>query len=207
MADDIPEAQPPPADPLPVPPWRWRHNPLRRPTDVLRAWCGLVVLLAAAVAAPVTALLVDAAVHRHHERTALEEGRTLHRTTAVLVHDAPRHPEPGSAEARHARYPVDVRFTDAHGHRHTGRTDVMAGAAAGETVAVWLDGDGRITDPPLTPDEARDRAVGWAVLAALAVVLGGAGVHKVVCTVLDRRNLAAWAREWAETAPRWSARG
>jgi hypothetical protein len=56
----------------------------------------------------------------------------------------------------------------------------------------------------MTDEQIRSRTMGWAILAFLAVALAGAGVHRAAALVLYRRNLAEWASEWAETAPRWT---
>ncbi|MGW6268305.1 Rv1733c family protein [Streptomyces sp. NPDC055060] len=216
MAGHIPPAQPPPdkhpdlrsrTSPRPVRPfllWRWRRNPLRRRTDLLQGWIAVGLFLAVLVATPAAVVLVGDTARRHLEQTARHQADTRHRTTAVLVHDAPRHPEPGSAEARKTRYPVTVRFTDRHGHGHTAQADVEPALAAGDSVRVWADDDGELTEPPLTTDEVRDHTTGYVVLAAMAVPILGAAACAGVHRRLERHNLARWDAAWARTAPRWS---
>lgn len=212
MAGDTPQALPPPdpdPDPDPgrrprLPLWRWRRNPLRRRTDRLRAWIALGLLLAVLAAAPAAMFAVGDAAHRHYRGTAEHEARTGEHRPAVLVHDAPRHPEPGSDEAKQTRYPVTVRFTGPDGESRTGKTEVEPGLSADSTVLTWVDADGRITEPPLTAQEIRSRTMGWAILAFLGVVLTGLAAHAITGLVLHRRNLAQWDAAWATTAPRWS---
>ncbi|PAK21898.1 hypothetical protein CJD44_39055 [Streptomyces sp. alain-838] len=184
--------------------WRWRRNPLRRRTDRVQAWIALGLVLAVLSAAPAAMYAVGDTVHRHYRSTAEHEARTRDHRPAVLVHDAPRHPEPGSDEAKKTRYPVEVRFTGPDGTTRTGETDVEPGLPADSTVLVWVDATGEITGPPLTADQIRSRTMGWAILAFLGVVLTGLAVHGVTGLVLHRRNLAGWDAAWADTAPRWS---
>ncbi|MER6983037.1 hypothetical protein ABT317_40290 [Streptomyces carpinensis] len=190
----------------PITLWRLRRNPLRRTSDLLQAWLGLGLLLAVLAAAPAAAYLVGDAAHHHYTHTAERHERTRHHTTAVLVHDAPRHPEPGSAEEKKTRYPVEVRFTDPGGRTHHATTDVPPGLRAGSTVHVWADPHGQVTGPPLTPDQVRSRTMGWAILAALSVIALGSAAYGAVTLALRHRNLTAWGRAWAGTAPRWTTR-
>jgi len=213
VAGEIPQAQPPPAVPDPDPDrgrypylllWRWRRNPLRRPSDRLRAWVSLGLVLAVLGAAPAAMFGVGDSAYRHYRSTAEHEARTRDHRPAVLTHDAPRHPEPGSDEAKKTRYPVPVRFTGPDGVSRTGRTEVEPGLPADSTVLVWVDDQGRITEPPLTAEQIRSRTMGWAILAFLGVVVTGLAAHAATGLVLHRRNLAQWDAAWANTAPRWS---
>ncbi len=130
--------------------WRWRPNPLRRRTDTVRAWLGLTVLLAVLAVAPVAAALVGDAAHRHYRDVARHQQQTRHLTDAILVHDAPRHPEPGSDEEKKTRYPVEVRVVTREGRTRTTRAEVHPGLTADSTVRIWIDtarrGDRRAAD-------------------------------------------------------------
>ncbi|MFG3246532.1 hypothetical protein [Streptomyces sp. NPDC048187] len=212
MVGETPRAQPPPTGPGrgagPVGhPYlllrRWRRNPLRRRTDRLRARIALGLVLAVLVAAPAAMFEVGDSAYRHYVSTAEHEARTRDHRPAVLTHDAPRHPEPGSDEAKQARYPVTVRFTGPDGAIRTGTTEVAPGLRADSTVLVWVDAEGGITEPPLTTEEIRSRTMGWAIFAFLGVVLTGLAAHAATGCLLHRRNLAQWEADWAATAPRW----
>ncbi|MGW5038034.1 Rv1733c family protein [Streptomyces parvulus] len=211
MAGEIPPAQPPPgvgasrpARQRPSLLWPWRRNPLRRRTDRVRAWLAVGLVLGVPAAAPVAMFTVGDAAHRHYRGVAADEAASRDQHPAVLVRDAPRHPEPGSDEARRTRYPVEVRFTGPDGLPRTGRTDVEPGSTAGSTVLVRVDPSGGIIGPPLSTDQIRSRTMGWAILAFLGVVLAGLAAHGAAGLVLWRRDLAAWDAAWAATAPRWS---
>ncbi|MFE9775318.1 hypothetical protein ACFYOV_27310 [Streptomyces sp. NPDC005931] len=203
MAGDSSPAQRPPG-PAPRPSlWRRRPNPLRRRTDVLRTWAGLGALFAVVAGAPVAAVVVGDAAHRHYRDTAQYQARTRHVTTATLIRDAPRHPEPGSEEEKRTRYPVEVRFVTREGRTRTTRTEVRPGLPADSPVRIWVTG-GEATGPPLTREQVRSRSAGWTLLAAIGVALTGAAVHSVTALALRRRDLAEWEAAWARTAPRWT---
>jgi len=184
--------------------WRWRRNPLRRRTDLAQGWIGAVLLVAVLAAIPVAMFLVGDTAYRHHMETARHQAATRHHTPAVLVHDAPRHPEPGSDEAKQTRYPASVRFTDPHGHTRTAKADVEPALPAGSALRVWVDNDGKITDPPMTTTQVRNRAMGSALVAAMAVPLLGAAAYGYAHRRLERHNLARWDAAWADVAQRWT---
>ncbi|MEU1464862.1 hypothetical protein ABZ467_30020 [Streptomyces sp. NPDC005727] len=199
-----PPAQPPPGDLPRVTPWRLRGNPLRRRSDLLQAWLGIGLLAAVLAAAPVVALLAGDAARRHYARTAQHQAETRRPTTAVLLRDVPRHPEPGSAEAGRTRYPARVSVDGPDGRSRTVRTEVEPGLRAGSTVRVWADQNGEITGAPLTAEEIRSRVMGWAICAVLATVGTGAAAYGTAALAVRRHNLAAWDAAWARTAPRWT---
>ncbi|MEU2552809.1 hypothetical protein ACF1GY_19640 [Streptomyces sp. NPDC014684] len=205
MAGRVPSPAPQPPEDLPrFALWRLRSNPLRRRSDLLLGWLGIGLLTAVLAAAPAVALLTADAARRHYARTAQHQAETRRPTTAVLLRDAPRHPEPGSAEAAATRYPARVLIDGPDGRTRTVRTEVEPGLPAGSTVRVWADRDGEITGPPLTAREIRSRSMGWAVCAVLATAGAGAAVHGAAALAVRRRNVAAWEAAWARTAPRWT---
>lgn len=216
MAGPIPPAQPPPEaqephlpDPhpcfLPRPLLRrLRRNPLCRRTDLVQAWIAVGLFLVVLTATPAAVVLVGGAARHHTEQIARHQADTRHRTTAVLVHDAPRHPEPGSVEAKNTLYPVTVRFTDRHGDTRTAQKDVEPATSAGSTVRVWVSDEGKLTGPPLTEDEVRDHTMGYAVMAATAVPLLAAAAYACAHRRLERINLARWETDWAAAAARWA---
>ncbi len=86
------------------------------------------------ITAPLAAWAVGTTVHGTLTAAAYEQARTGRHTTAVLLKDAPRHPEPGSAEARETQYPAKVRYTAPEGTPRTATTGVDPGLPAGHRV-------------------------------------------------------------------------
>ncbi|WP_329347361.1 hypothetical protein OG226_01160 [Streptomyces sp. NBC_01261] len=204
MARAVLPGEPPHEDLARVLLWRWRRNPLRRRTDLVQAWVAAGLFLMVLAGIPTTIFLAGDTAYRHYEKSARHQIATRHPVPAVLVRDAPRHPEPGSDEAKKARYPVTVRFTDAQGRSRTAQAHVRPALPAGSTVRVWVNAAGEVTGPPLTPEQIRNHSMGWALVAALTVPLIGAAVYGVADRRLERHNLARWDTAWAETAPRWT---
>jgi hypothetical protein len=211
MARELPPAQPPPTDPerahrprVHCLLWQWRRNPLRRPSDRLQAWVTLTLALAVLITTPAAMFAAGDRAHRHYRSTAQHEALTRSQQSATLTHDAPRHPEPGSEEAKRARYPVPVRHTDPSGTTRTGKTNVEPSLPAGTTVRIWTDADGKLTEPPLTAEQVRNHAMGWALLAFLSVPLTGLAAHAATSRLIHRHNLGQWDTAWARTAPHWT---
>ncbi|WP_079250262.1 hypothetical protein [Streptomyces alfalfae] len=209
MSGVMPSEQPSPSagrhEPVhPLSLWRWRHNPLRRRTDRIQGWTALALLLLAPVLGLAAAFSAGDAARARYRAVAEEQEQTRHLLVATLTHDSPRHPEPGSDEAKKARYPVPVRYTAPGGETRTAETDVLPGLSRGSTVDVWVDARGALTGAPMAADEIRSRAMGWAVIAFLAVAVAGAAVYGVAALSLHRHNLADWESRWARTAPRWT---
>jgi hypothetical protein len=202
VTDPIPRAQPPPVRTVRW--WRWRRNPLRRPSDLFQAWIGLILAITVAITAPLAAWAVGTAVQDRLTATGSEQARTGRRTTAVLLKDAPRHPEPGSAEARETQYPAKVRYTAPDGTTRTATTDVDPSLPAGHRVPVWTNAEGKLTKPPMPPDEIRNRAVGSGALTAITVLVTGTLAYRLTARVLDQRRMRAWEAAWQQTARRWT---
>ncbi|MEU3947928.1 hypothetical protein [Streptomyces sp. NPDC029526] len=201
MADE-----PPPAEPPDPPRGRTprRRNPLRRRTDALRTWCGLGVLAVVVVLTPVAAVVVADRAHRHYEAVARHQAQTRHETTATLLRDAPRHPTPGP-DGEETRHPAEVRVVTREGRTRTTTVDVPSGLPAGSPLRIWVTAEGEATEAPLTARDVRSRSRGWALMAALGVVLTGAATHAAARHALRRRDLAAWDAAWARTAPDWTS--
>jgi hypothetical protein len=205
MPDLVPRAEPPPAvsaDRW----WRWRPGPLRRPGDLLLAWAGLLLGAVVAAATPLTGYAVGTAVYdraTHSARAQVDAGR---HTTAVLVQDVPRHPEPGSEEEQESRYPAKVRYTTADGTVRTATAEVAPGLTAGDRVRVWTDAAGALAEPPLTAEQIRSRAIGSGILAGAGVLVLGRLAYMAAAWAVRRRRIAAWGCEWERVASRWTAR-
>ncbi|MFJ9898346.1 hypothetical protein ACIQPR_33920 [Streptomyces sp. NPDC091280] len=181
--------------------WRWRHNSLRRHSDVVEArivlatW--MLALSAGAVAGQAVAAQTD---HYLTERRA-----EVHAVAAVLTEDA-SDIAPTTTGFDDGRVPVKVRWTTADGVTHTARMKVDPQTAAGTHVTAWIDRSGQVVSKPPTATEKTLGVVGNGVLVGSGVcstVLAGGWL---VRRRLLRRRLAEWDAEWKRVDPQWRDR-
>lgn len=183
----------------------WDRNPLRRPSDRVGAGISAVMVMVCLVGVPAVALYAGQRVYRADMQTVRVESVARHPARAVLLTDAPS--RDGNVTFAAPRRPfVHARWTAPDGTVRTGDIPASPGARTGSVEWVWVDGDGHLTSAPLTPGQARSQSWSAALFAALALILAAAAVRAVARQLLDRRNLAAWEREWAMVEPRWSGR-
>lgn len=175
--------------------WRWRRNPLKRPSDTTEARTLLAAVALMAAGAPAAGVCTawsvqDALLQQRHDR---------HTASAVLTGAAPAvfaYDADGSERAT-------VRWTAPDGSVHTGTATVRAGLPKGSTVTVWLDGRGGLTAEPAAADAAAVEgalAGGTAAGGVCVLLLGGV---RLVRWRLDRRRAEEWEREWARIGPQW----
>ncbi|MFD8588568.1 hypothetical protein ACFV1B_03255 [Streptomyces sp. NPDC059637] len=187
----------------------WRGNPLRRRSDRVETWVGLVLVAGAAVGAPAVGWGVGDAVHTSLLHTAQQERAERHRVAAVLLEDAPGVSSPADPETADSGVnapPVLVRWTGRDGVERTARVQVGAGLVAGDTTAVWVDRGGRVALPPLS----RAQAEAYGIVAGI----GGAGAAGGLLLTLrwavhlrfERQRLDAWEQEWRRVGPDWGKR-
>ncbi|MEU9858169.1 hypothetical protein [Streptomyces sp. NPDC047974] len=192
--------------------WRWRHNPLRRTTDLVEAWVALVAALALCLAVPVAGWTAGAAAQHSLQRAvhAQQQGRV--ETTAHVLRPAAK---PSSAAAsgdqaaeQRFRRAVVARWTAPDGTSRTGTvTTSRASSAPGDAFSLWTDRDGRPVAAPLARDTARAHAV---LVGLMAAVLAGVGVELVRRLVMRRlcsRRYARLDRAWAAVGPDWGRTG
>ncbi|WP_030609171.1 Rv1733c family protein [Streptomyces sclerotialus] len=180
--------------------WRWRSNPVKRPSDVLEGAVLLVAVVLMIVGGPTVAVLSGLAAHELFR----EQRLARYAATAYLVDDAPARRSPAAySSGADDRVRATIRWRDARNAEHTGITQVEPGRKAGSSVPVWLDGHGRLTGQPLgsTGGAAAATLVGGLAAAGwcAAVSAGVLGVR----LGLKRRRARQWDREWAEVGPRW----
>ncbi|MBZ4019639.1 Rv1733c family protein [Streptomyces purpurogeneiscleroticus] len=180
--------------------WRWRSNPLKRPSDVLESVVVLVAMVLVLVGGPAVAVMAGRSTHDTLRQQRLDR----HPATAFLVENAPgRAPSTGYESGDNGKVAVTVRWRDAQGSVHTGMAQAEPGRRAGSALAIWLDGHNRLTKQPLDPVDSvitaaltgTAAAVGWCTAVWLAV--------RGVRLCLDRRRARLWDREWERVGPRW----
>ncbi|MEV5735950.1 MULTISPECIES: Rv1733c family protein [unclassified Streptomyces] len=178
--------------------WRWRHNPLRRHSDVVEAWVVLVTwtlaLLGAALGGWAAAHSVDA--------TLTARRAHVHAVSAVLTDGAARTPAAGSGYDD-GRVWATARWTGPDGKVHMDRAKVLPGAPAGSQVTVWTDPAGRAVPEPASAAETMLQTV---LTGALVAQVAGTTVWAggwLVRNALVRRRLAEWDEEWKRVGPEW----
>ncbi|MFH9736138.1 hypothetical protein ACH4MA_00365 [Streptomyces roseolus] len=192
--------------------WRWRHNPLRRTTDLVEAWVALVAALALCLAVPAAGWAAGSAAQHSLQRAvhAQQQGRA--ETTARVLRPAPTAPSAAASSDRAAeqrfRRAVVARWTAPDGTSRTGTvTTSRAASAPGDAFSLWTDRDGRPVAAPLARGTARAHAV---LVGLMTAVLAGAGVELVRRLVVRRlrcRRYARLDRAWAEVGPDWGRTG
>ncbi|MFD3487284.1 hypothetical protein [Streptomyces sp. NPDC058665] len=191
---------------------RWRHNPLRRKTDLVEAWVALAALLLMILAVPAIGWLSGSLTDGAFRRTIQAQHEERHRTQALVLRHASAPArvtfDPETSAARDTGRPVIAKWTAQDGSRRTG---VVRSAPArirpGETFPVWTDGEGRLAGRPLDLTTARTHAV----LAGLGVAAVAAGLveagRRLIVWKLNQRRYARLDIAWAKAGPDWGRTG
>ncbi|GHJ42289.1 hypothetical protein [Streptomyces sp. TS71-3] len=191
--------------------WRWRHNPLRRTTDLLESWVALTAAVLIAAAAPVVGVMTGALSEQALLRSVHQQHVERHVTTAVVVRTVRRSaadPDPETVAARdaHSRVIADWRAPDSSAHTGPVVTDLQS-PRPGDHFPVWVDRQGTILPRPLDPLTASTHAAlaGFGAAAAFATLVEGG--RRVVLWRMVRRRYARWDRAWEKSGPDWGRTG
>ena len=186
--------------------WRWRHNPLRRKTDLLEAYAALVTAALILFAAPFVGWATGSFAHRTLVKVAREQRAERHLLPATVLKVLPRPPvdsDPETASARDAHRQVIAHWTGPDGSRHTGILGTRPGAGQGERFRIWTDGRGRPVSRPLDASTASAHAVLAGVGAATATGALVDGARRLVVWRLMRRRYAQWDLAWERAGQDW----
>ncbi|MDJ0460278.1 hypothetical protein [Streptomyces sp. H27-C3] len=187
--------------------WRWRHNPLRRTTDLVEAWAMLAAALLIALAAPAAGWMCGALANAALQESVRVQHQQRHLTTAVVVRTAPGpgpvvDPEVPSEHAARVRVVAD--WTAADGSRHTGAvTTTQRGVRPGDRFRMWTDERGLVVDRPMDTSTAGTHAAVAGVGAGAASVAIIEGGRRLVVRRLMQRRYARLDRDWARAGPDW----
>ncbi|WP_326584940.1 hypothetical protein OG889_42135 [Streptomyces sp. NBC_00481] len=191
--------------------WRWRHNPLRRTTDLVEAWLAFAALLLIFVAAPLIGAVVGTTAQGALQQAVRDQMQTRHRVTATVVKKvdgSPLDPDPETATNRDRQSRVVADWTGPDGTDRHGT--VMANLKIpkpGDHFTLWTDRQGRIVGRPLDTATATTHAVlagfGSTVLAA-GLVEGG---RRLIVWRMIRRRYARWDQAWDKAGPDWGRTG
>ncbi|WP_435829609.1 Rv1733c family protein [Nocardia neocaledoniensis] len=172
----------------------WSRNPLMRPSDrwesALWLLLAAVVLMAIPVAGAVGTASYSAAGERlRHERAHLTS------VTATIRENPVRSVTIGARGYAVERYTARVAWSAA-GRDGTAVVDTSASASAGDSMVVWLSGDGRPVSAPAGPGATVSAGISAGVVTLCTTVGGALVIAWGARQLLDRRRGAAWSREW-----------
>ncbi|MFH9012055.1 hypothetical protein ACH4C6_11805 [Streptomyces sp. NPDC017943] len=191
--------------------WRWRRNPLCRPTDLAEAWLALAALLLILVAAPVAGAVAGGAAQDALQRSVRAQHETRHTVTATVVRTLDRSlldADPETSSGRDLRTRVLAEWTAPDGTAHRGTVLAsLRDPEQGERFRIWTDRHGLLVARPLDAATASTHAVLAGVGAAL---LTGAAVEagrRVLVWRMVRRRYARWDRAWGRAGPDWGRTG
>jgi hypothetical protein len=191
--------------------WRWRHNPLRRATDLAEAWLALAALLTILVLAPVAGTLVAGLTQDSLQESVRKQRESRHLVTATVARKLDRSPleaDPETATGQEIRTRVLADWTAPDGTAQHG--PVMANLKdphSGDHFTLWTDAHGRIVARPLDSATATTHAVlaGFgAALLGTALVEGG---RRLIVWRMVRRRYARWDQAWDRAGPDWGRTG
>ncbi|WP_327312803.1 Rv1733c family protein [Streptomyces sp. NBC_01235] len=191
--------------------WRWRHNPLRRGTDLAEAWVALSALLLILLVAPVVGSLVGTAAQDVLQQAVREQRASRHEVTATVVRKvdgSPLEVDPETATGRDARTRVVADWTAPDGTAQHGT--VLASLKTphnGDHFEIWTDGHGRLMGRPLDSATATTHAVLAGFGAALLTVGTVEGGRRLIVWRMVRRRYARWDQAWDRAGPDWGRTG
>ncbi|MFJ8659636.1 hypothetical protein [Streptomyces sp. NPDC093795] len=189
--------------------WRWRHNSLRRTTDLAEAWVAFVSVVLLCVVVPLTGWAAGSSADDSLQRAVRTQQEQRVPTTAQVVRPAAGGPEAADeAGEERLRRQVVARWTAPDGSARTGTvTTVPRTSAPGATFALWTDRDGRPVPPPLQAGSARAHAAVAGLTAALLTGLLVEIVRRLAVRRLVLLRYARLDRAWAATGPDWGRTG
>ncbi|MET7886909.1 Rv1733c family protein [Streptomyces avermitilis] len=191
--------------------WRWRHNPLRRTTDLIEAWVALTALLLILVAVPVIGAVVGAVAQDALQQSVRDQHRARHETVATVVkklNRGPLDPDPETASARDAHSRVLADWTGPDGSAHHGAVlAVLKTPHHGDHFTLWTDQQGRIVGRPLDTATATTHAMlaGFGAAAMSAGLVEGG--RRLIVWRMVRRRYARWDQAWDRAGPDWGRTG
>ncbi|MGN9758815.1 Rv1733c family protein [Streptomyces sp. SD31] len=191
--------------------WRWRHNPLRRATDLAEAWVALAALLLILAVTPLAGSLVGGLAQDALQESVHEQRASRHLVTATVVREvegSSLDADPETATGRDLRTKVVADWTAPDGSPHHG--SVMASLDSphpGDRFTIWTDRQGRTVARPLDSATASTHAA----LAGLGAALLAAGLvegsRRLVVWHMVRRRYACWDQAWDKAGPDWGRTG
>ncbi|GAA3378833.1 hypothetical protein GCM10020367_59950 [Streptomyces sannanensis] len=190
--------------------WRWRHNPLRRTTDLVEAWVALVALLLIVLASPAVGWLCASLMDDTLRRSARTEREQRHLATATVVRPV-RERAPSGTEVNWGLAPprrVVAGWTADDGSPRTGTVPTARRTLrAGDTFLIWTDRRGHAVSPPMSDAVARTNALFTGAAAAVAAAFSTECGRRLVVWRIVRRRYARLDQAWVKAGPDWGRAG
>ncbi|MFE1953454.1 MULTISPECIES: Rv1733c family protein [Streptomyces] len=191
--------------------WRWRHNPLRRGTDLAEAWIALAALVLIVVAGPVVGVVAGSLSRDALYRSVDEQHSHRQEVVATVVKKVAQPPldtDPETATARDAHSRVVATWTAPDGSAHRDRVvAALKSPQSGDTFPLWTDEQGHVVGRPLDKATATTHAVLAGFGAAVALTGLVEGTRRVVVWRMVRRRYARWDHAWDIAGPDWGRTG
>ncbi|MFD5509055.1 hypothetical protein ACFWIB_14935 [Streptomyces sp. NPDC127051] len=178
-------------------------NPLRRDADRTRTRMHAVFALTCLLAV-IAGFVLGRAAWTDGHRTAENIARHRHTVTATTVGETTYR-----AGDQPSSRPVAVATATWHypsQRPHTETVPVPAGTRKGDTVRLWVDGNGAAAAAPPSRTDTALNAVGIGTGALTGIVLAGGALVAVRLRIVDARSARSWESEWAGVEPLWSGR-
>ncbi|RLU89179.1 hypothetical protein CTZ27_22295 [Streptomyces griseocarneus] len=190
---------------------RWRSNPLRRRTDVLEAWVGLVAVVLMLLAGSAVGWVTGSLAHGALRETVREQQLHRHQVMATAVQNLPVstvEADRESASGREGHHRVIARWAAPDSRAQlSGVVAVRQPTPVGRRFSLWTDDHGRIAGRPMDDDTAAVHAV----LAGAAAAAGTAGLvegaRRLVVWRLVQRRYTQWDRAWEQAGHTWGRAG
>ncbi|WP_371530723.1 hypothetical protein OG302_36700 [Streptomyces sp. NBC_01283] len=191
--------------------WRWRHNPLRRKTDLVEAWVACVAVLLIAVAAPLAGLAIGGASRDALLQSVREQHKARHEVAGTVIRKVSRppvdpDPETSSARDRHSR--VLAEWTAPDGTARSGTVvAALRSPDPGDRFRLWTNEHGQVVGRPLDDATASTHAALAGMGAAVAVAGLVEGVRRIVVWRIVLRRYDRWDQAWDRAGPDWGRTG
>ncbi|WP_037676223.1 hypothetical protein [Streptomyces griseus] len=191
--------------------WRWRHNPLRRRTDLVEAWVALAALLLVLLVTPVIGFVIGSVAEDALQQSVKDQRQSRHLVRATVVRELDRSPleaDPESSTGREARTQVLADWTapDGTAHHATAMADLKT-PHTGDHFTIWTDAHGTLVARPLDSATATTHAV----LAGVGAALLTAGIvesgRRLIVWRMVRRRYTRWDQAWDRAGPDWGRTG
>ncbi|MCI3275433.1 Rv1733c family protein [Streptomyces cylindrosporus] len=191
--------------------WRWRHNPLRRRSDLVEAWVALVALVLILVAAPVIGSLVGSVAQDALQQSVRDQRAARHQVTATVVRKLDRSPldtDPETSSSRDLRSRVLADWTAPDGtHQHGAALADLRSPHRGDHFRIWTDEHGHTVARPLDSATATTHAVLAGFGAAMLTAGFVEAARRTIVWRMVRRRYARWDQAWDKAGPDWGRTG